>query len=37
MLKQMVMPGERIVEEEGSEETDDTDTVSGHCFDRRYW
>ena len=28
MLKKMVIPGERIVEEEGSEDTDDTDTGS---------
>ena len=28
MLKEMVIPGERIAEEEGSEDTDDTDTAS---------
>ena len=28
MLRQMVIPGESIVDEEGSEDTDDTDTVS---------
>ena len=28
MLKKMVIPGERITEEEGSEDTDDTDTAS---------
>ena len=28
MIKKMVIPGERISEEEGSEDTDDTDTAS---------
>ena len=36
MLRKMVIPGERI-DEEGSEDTDDTDTGSVICFDTRYW